>query len=237
MQKIIHRADSRGHANHGWLNSFHTFSFAGYQDLQRMNFGLLRVLNDDEVLGGRGFGSHPHDNMEIVTIPIKGALEHRDNTGRHGIIQSGDVQIMSAGTGIVHSESNPSPDERVNFLQIWVFPKKRNITPHYDQKTFDPKGRKNQMQLVISPDSSPETLWINQDAWFYLGNYQKGQEDAYHPTSPENGIYLFIIEGQLEVEGEVLSKRDGLGISDPAGPISIKALDDTYFLVMDLPMN
>ncbi|MHB1921180.1 MAG: pirin family protein [Chitinophagaceae bacterium] len=237
MKKILHLAGTRGHANHGWLNTYHTFSFAQYQDPERMNFGLLRVLNDDEVKGGSGFGSHPHDNMEIVTIPLKGSLEHRDNTGRHGIIRSGDVQIMSAGTGIVHSEFNPSTTEMVNLLQIWVFPKKRNIIPHYDQKTYDQNGRHNQLQLVVSPETSEKTLWINQDAWFSLGNFQKGQLTSYQPAKAENGLYFFLIEGQLEVEGEPLSKRDGLGISDCSGPVRIKALEDAYFLVMDVPMN
>src|SRR5882757_2117555 len=174
MKTILHPANTRGHANHGWLDSHHTFSFAGYDEPSRVHFGMLRVLNDDIVKGGNGFGRHPHDNMEIVSIPLRGALEHGDNTGGHGIIKSGEVQIMSAGSGIAHSEKNASENELVNFLQIWVFPKERDITPRYDQKEFKVEDRINKFQTVIAPEKDGSALWINQDAWFNLGDLKTG---------------------------------------------------------------
>lgn len=236
MEKIIHRADTRGHADHGWLNSYHTFSFAGYYNPERIHFGTLRVLNDDVVKGGMGFGAHPHDNMEIVSIPLSGALEHRDNTGRHTIIRSNDVQIMSAGTGIVHSEFNASKTEPVNFLQIWVFPKLRNIQPRYEQKTFDPVHRVNRLQVVVSPEKDAEGVWINQDAWFSLGKFDAAQRVTYAPYLPSNGVYLFVINGEIELVGEILKKRDAMGLCN-FDTIDIRALADTELLLMEVPMN
>lgn len=236
MEKIIHRADTRGHADHGWLNSYHTFSFAGYYNPERIHFGALRVLNDDVVKGGMGFGAHPHDNMEIVSIPLSGALEHRDNTGRHTIIRSNDVQIMSAGTGIVHSEFNASKIEPVNFLQIWVFPKLRNIQPRYEQKTFDPEHRVNRLQVVVSPEKDGEGVWINQDAWFSLGKFDAAQRVTYAPYLPSNGVYLFVINGEIELAGEILKKRDAIGLCN-FDTIDIRALADTELLLMEVPMN
>ncbi|HET9053803.1 MAG TPA: pirin family protein, partial [Cyclobacteriaceae bacterium] len=192
MKTIIHKAETRGHANHGWLNSHHTFSFAGYYDPSRINFGALRVLNDDIVTGGRGFGQHPHDNMEIISIPLKGALEHGDNTGGHGIIKSGEVQIMSAGSGIAHSEKNASATETVNFLQIWVFPKVKNIQPRYDQKLFPAEERINKFQTVVSPEKDGKGLWINQDAWFSLGKMKAGFTTEYTLNKTSNGVYAFV---------------------------------------------
>jgi hypothetical protein len=235
MKKIIHRGNTRGFADHGWLQSFHTFSFAGYYNPDRLHFGALRVLNDDTVKGGMGFGAHPHDNMEIVSIPLEGALEHRDNTGRHKIINQHDVQIMSAGSGIQHSEFNASRTEPVKFLQIWLFPKKKDITPRYDQRTFDPASRHNQLQTVVSPDEKNDALWINQDAWFSLGQFDKDRSVRYTPKKNENGVYLFVLKGKVEAGGETLENRDALGISDYA-ELNITALDDTEFLLIDVPM-
>lgn len=236
MKKIIHKANTRGHADHGWLNAHHTFSFASYHDPSRVHFGMLRVLNDDVVDAGMGFGTHPHNNMEIITIPIRGALEHRDDTGRHAIIRSGDVQIMSAGTGIAHSEMNPSKEEAVNLLQIWVFPKQRNIAPRYEQKTYAPEGRINKLQLVVSPEKDAESLWINQDAWFSLGKFNKDKEVTYKLHKESSGVYLFIVNGEAEVEGDLLQSRDGIGITSTSS-FTIKAKTDLDFLLMEVPMN
>lgn len=236
MKTVLHKAETRGHANHGWLNSHHTFSFAGYHDPSRVHFGMLRVLNDDIVQGGRGFGQHPHDNMEIISIPLKGSLEHGDNTGGHGIIKSGEVQIMSAGSGIAHSEKNASPTEAVNFLQIWVFPKEKNITPRYDQKLFSAEERINKFQTVVSPDKNDSSLWINQDAWFSLGNLQAGSATEYKLNKNTSGVYAFVIEGDVTINGEKLNKRDGFGVWD-TDKLSIVADSNTEVLLLEVPMN
>lgn len=236
MKTIIHKAETRGHANHGWLDSHHTFSFAGYHDPSRVNFGALRVLNDDIVAGGRGFGQHPHDNMEIISIPLKGSLEHGDNTGGHGIIKSGEVQIMSAGSGIAHSEKNASATEAVNFLQIWVFPKVRNIQPRYDQKLFLAEDRVNKFQTVVSPERDGNGLWINQDAWFSLGKMKTGFTTEYTLNKTSNGVYAFVIEGDVTINGQQLNKRDGLGVWD-TDKLSIVADTEAEVLLMEVPMN
>lgn len=235
MEKIIHRANSRGYANHGWLQSYHTFSFANYYQPERIHFGVLRVLNDDTVKGGMGFGQHPHDNMEIVSIPLQGALEHKDNTGRHQQILSNDVQIMSAGSGITHSEFNASKTEPVNFLQIWVFPKLRNIQPRYQQQTFDPADRHNRLQTVISPEANSGVLWINQDAWFSLGQFDAGQNVELTPALPGQGSYLFVLNGQLEVDGETLQTRDAIGIWDYEN-VKVNITAPTELLRIEVPM-
>lgn len=236
MKKIIHKSESRGGADHGWLKAKHTFSFAGYMDPSRVHFGMLRVLNDDIVAGGTGFGAHPHDNMEIVTIPISGALHHKDNTGRSEIIRSGDVQIMSAGTGIVHSEMNASKDEKVNLLQIWIFPKERNIAPRYEQKTFSADDRRDRFQIVVSPDKSEGGVWINQDAKFALSDLSAGKSVSYTPAFENSGLYLFVIEGEIEAGGETLGLRDGIGISEIA-ELTVTAKADSKILLMEIPMN
>lgn len=236
MKTIVHKANTRGHANHGWLDSHHTFSFAGYDDPSRVHFGVLRVLNDDVVKGGMGFGQHPHDNMEIISIPLKGSLEHGDDTGGKGIIKSGEVQIMSAGSGIAHSEKNASSTEAVNFLQIWVFPKEKNITPRYDQKEFAAGERINKFQTVISPEKNNGALWINQDAWFQLGNLKKGFTTEYSLKKTGNGVYAFIIEGDVTINDQKLNKRDGLGVWD-TDKLSISADSDAEVLLMEVPMN
>jgi len=235
MNSILHKANTRGHANHGWLDTNHSFSFAHYYDPTRVNFGVLRVLNDDFVAGGMGFGTHPHDNMEIISIPLSGDLEHRDSMGNVTVIKQNDVQIMSAGTGIQHSEYNKNKDKQVNFLQIWVFPKVQNIKSHYDQKNFDPLKRENKLQLIVSPEKDSEGVWINQDARFYLGNLKKGFQSDYAISQKTNGIYIFVIEGDVSIGGQKLNKRDGLGIWD-VEKISITAESDAELLLMDVPM-
>lgn len=235
MKTILHKANTRGHAEHGWLNSYHTFSFAGYSHPERHNFGLLRVLNDDTVAGGMGFGKHPHDNMEIVSIPLEGDLHHQDSTGRDKIIKQGDVQIMSAGSGIAHSEKNASHDKQVKFLQIWVFPKQRNIDPRYDQKTFKPENRLNKLLTVVAPDDE-EAVWINQDAWFTLGNLGKGLVTKYDLHKKESGVYAFVIKGDVTINGIALNERDGLGITE-AETLDIKADNNTELLLIEVPMK
>ncbi len=236
MKTILHKANTRGHANHGWLDTNHTFSFAHYYDPARVNFGALRVLNDDFVDGGMGFGTHPHDNMEIISIPLVGDLEHRDSMGNVAMIKQNDVQVMSAGTGIQHSEYNKNKGSKVNFLQIWVFPKAKNIKPNYDQKTFDPRERENKLQLIVSPEKGSEGVWINQDAKFYLGNLKKGFQTDYVISQSGNGIYAFVIEGDVTIAGQKLNKRDGYGIWD-FDKMTIAADSDAELLLMDVPMN
>ena len=235
MKTIFHKANSRGHANHGWLNSYHTFSFAHYYNPERMNFGLLRVLNDDTVADGMGFGTHPHDNMEIVSIPLEGDLHHKDSTGRDKIIQQGDIQIMSAGRGIKHSEMNANSNTPVKFLQIWVMPAERNIEPRYEQKRFPAEGRKNKLQTVVAPNNE-EAVWINQDAWFTLGNLSKDFTTTYQLNKPENGVYAFVIKGDVSINDVQLNERDGLGITE-ATTLNIKADSDTELLLIEIPMK
>ncbi len=236
MKTVLHKAATRGHANHGWLDTHHTFSFAQYYDPMRVNFGALRVLNDDVVEGGRGFGRHPHDNMEIISIPLQGDLEHQDSMGNVAVIRQHDVQIMSAGTGIFHSEYNKNADQKVNFLQIWVFPKQRNIKPNYDQKTFRPEDRVNKMQLIVSPEKSGESVWINQDAWFYLGNLKKGFKGDQILNQHGNGFYAFVLDGSVTVNGQHLNRRDGFGVWDTE-KITIDAVEDSELLIMEVPMD
>ena len=237
---IFHKADTRGNANHGWLNAHHSFSFANYHDPHRMNFGVLRVLNDDIIAPSMGFGTHPHDNMEIITIPLKGALRHRDSMGNEGVIEQFDIQVMSAGTGVRHSEFNANSDKDVNLLQIWLFPNRRNVAPRYDQKTFKPEDRINEWQTVVAPIGSEEekernVMGIHQDAWFSLGSLQKGVEKTYSIHQKGNGVYVFLIEGAATVNGTPLSKRDALGVWD-ADNLTILADADSEILLLDVPM-
>ncbi|WP_291895878.1 pirin family protein [Chryseobacterium sp.] len=234
---VIHRADSRGKADHGWLLSNHTFSFANYYNPERMHFGVLRVLNDDKVEAGRGFGTHPHDNMEIISIPLEGDLEHKDSMGNTAVIRSGDIQVMSAGTGIMHSEFNKNSDKLVKFLQIWIYPKKRNVTPRYDQITLDKAKGQNQFQQVLSPNADDEGVWIHQDAWFHLGTFDQGKETLYQIRKKGNGVYAFILKGSAEIGGETLEERDGFGVWD-IQDLNIKTLKEgTEILLMEVPMT
>ena len=234
MKTILHKSNARGHANHGWLNSYHSFSFAGYYDPARMHFGALRVLNDDTVKAGMGFGKHPHDNMEIVSIPLYGDLHHKDSTGRDKIIRQHDVQIMSAGSGIAHSETNANHDKDVKFLQIWVMPKEHNIEPRYDQKSFLPEDRLNKILTVVAPDDV-NAVWINQDAWFSLANLSKGFVVEYPVHKKNNGVYAFVIKGDVTINGISLNERDGLGISE-TDILHITADSDAELLLIDIPM-
>jgi redox-sensitive bicupin YhaK (pirin superfamily) len=234
---VIHRADSRGKADHGWLLSQHTFSFANYYNPERMHFGVLRVLNDDKVEAGRGFGTHPHDNMEIISIPLEGDLEHKDSMGNTAVIRSGDIQVMSAGTGIMHSEFNKNSDKLVKFLQIWIYPKKRNVTPRYDQITLDKTKSYNQFQQILSPNADDEGVWIHQDAWFHLGTFDQNKETHYQIRKKGNGIYAFILKGSAQIGNETIEERDGFGIWD-IQEITIKALKEgTEILLMEVPMT
>ncbi len=236
MKTILHRADTRGHADHGWLNAHHSFSFANYYNPDRMNFGALRVLNDDIVSGGMGFGMHPHDNMEIITIPLRGDLEHKDSMGNTGRIKNGEIQVMSAGTGIFHSEYNPNKDKETNLLQIWLFPGKRNVEPRYDQISIEDYRKKNELYQVVSPDADDQGTWIHQDAWFHLGDFDKGTMRDYTLKKEGNGIYLFVIEGAVNVNGQSLGKRDAYGVWD-TDKITVEAGSETQFLLMEVPMT
>lgn len=236
MKTILHKASTRGHVNHGWLDTHHTFSFANYYNPERMHFGVLRVLNDDIVDGGMGFGTHPHDNMEIISIPLEGDLEHKDNMGTTSVIRKNDVQVMSAGTGVYHSEYNKNPDKKVNFLQIWIFPNKKNVKPRYDQLNFNPEDRINKWQQVLSPNANDEGVWIHQDAWFHMSNLKEEKTLNYTSKKAGNGIYIFMIDGEIEVNSISLNKRDGLGITETDN-INIIAKQDAEILVMDVPMQ
>jgi redox-sensitive bicupin YhaK (pirin superfamily) len=235
MNTILHKAATRGHNSFGWLNSYHSFSFGHYHDPARMHFGALRVLNDDTVAAGMGFGKHPHDNMEIVSIPLEGDLHHSDSTGRNEIIRQHDVQIMSAGSGIAHSEMNANKNKEVKFLQIWVFPKTQNIEPRYEQKSFNPADRINQILTVVAPDDD-KAVWINQDAWFSLANLSKDFTTTYALHKSENGVYAFLIKGDVTINGIELNERDGLGI-DGTGELAIQASTDAELLLIEIPMQ
>jgi len=235
MKTILHKAAGRGHANHGWLDSYHSFSFAQFHDAEKNHFGALRVLNDDTVKAGFGFGKHPHDNMEIVSIPLSGDLEHNDSTGRHEIIKQNDVQIMSAGSGIAHSEMNANKDKEVKFLQVWVFPKERNIAPRYEQKTFLPENRINKIETVVAPDDA-NAIKINQDAWFSLGKFDKDFSTEYVVKNNGNGVYAFVLEGEVSISGTKLAKRDALGVWD-TDKIDITANSNAELLLIDVPMK
>jgi len=234
MKHIIHPAQSRGNNNFGWLDSHHSFSFGRYFNPERMNFGKLRVLNDDFVEGGAGFGTHPHDNMEIVSIPLSGAIEHQDSTGTKGVIHTGDVQIMSAGSGITHSEYNHSPTEALNFLQLWVIPEKMNIKPRYEQKTFRIEEQPNQWHTVVAPDAD-DALWINQAAYFSLMKTDQAADVQYSLKKPEHGVYFFVIEGGFRTHEMELSKRDAVGIYDTE-QVNMIVTAGSYILAVEVPM-
>ncbi len=234
-QSILHKAETRGHANHGWLNSFHTFSFANYYNPERMHFGALRVLNDDTVDAGMGFGKHPHDNMEIISIPLEGDLEHKDSMNNVAVIKNGDIQVMSAGTGIYHSEYNKDRANRVKFLQIWVYPDKKNVEPRYDQITLNADDRHNKLQQILSPNADDEGVWIHQNAWFHLGKFDKGTATTYNLKAKGNGVYVFNLSGDVKINDQLLNTRDGYGIWDTES-FTITAETDAEFLLMEVPM-
>ena len=236
MKKIIHKANSRGHFDYGWLKTYHTFSFSNYYDPERVNFGMLRVLNDDEIEGGQGFGTHPHNDMEIVTIPLEGAVAHKDSTGGEGVIYPDEIQVMSAGTGILHSEFNHLNDGITKLLQLWIFPDKKGHTPRYKQKFFDSEERKNKLQFIVTPEKKDDNLWLNQDAYLSLTDLEKDKSTNYKVHTKGNGVYLFLIDGEISVAGEALSKRDGIGIYE-TDEFSITTIKDSQILLIEIPMN
>ena len=236
MKTIYHAADSRGDANHGWLKSKHTFSFANYHNPDRMGFGALRVINDDFVIGGQGFGKHSHRDMEIISIPLSGKLGHGDNIGNNGIIETGEIQVMSAGTGITHSEMNGDDKEEVKFLQIWVIPNKMNVEPRYQQVRMDDILKPNEFNQVLSPNADDAGVWIHQDAWFSMGDFDKGITQTYELKNPNNGVYIFVISGKAVVNGNTLDTRDGLGVWDTKS-FTMDVIDDAKVLLMEVPMS
>ncbi len=237
MNTVLHKADTRGNANHGWLQSKHSFSFANYHNPERMHFGVLRVLNDDKVSPGMGFGTHAHQNMEIISIPMEGDLEHKDSMDNTTVIKSGDIQVLSAGTGITHSEYNKNKDKQVKFLQIWIIPKEKNVTPRYDQITLDVEDRVNQFQQVLSPNSEDSGVWIHQNAWFNMTNLDKGKALTYKLNDPEkNGVYAFILNGDATINNQSLNTRDGFGLWD-VNQLDIKADSNIELLLMEVPMH
>ena len=236
MQSVVHLAESRGHANHGWLDTYHTFSFAEYHNPDRMAFGVLRVLNDDTVSGGRGFGKHPHSNMEIISIPLEGDLVHMDSMENIATIKEGDVQVMSAGTGVMHSEHNKNGDKDVKFLQIWVIPNKMDVEPRYDQLAIRDIEKKNSFFQILSPSSDDSGVWIHQNAWFNMGRFDEGVASSYQMHDPGHGLYVFVIEGEVDVEGQKLSKRDGFGIWDTE-EVKLKSLSGSQVLLMEVPLQ
>ena len=236
MKTIYHAADSRGDANHGWLKSKHTFSFANYHNPERMGFGALRVINDDFVIAGQGFGKHSHRDMEIISIPLSGKLGHGDNIGNNGIIETGEIQVMSAGTGITHSEMNGDDNEAVKFLQIWVIPNKMNVEPRYQQVRMDDILKPNEFNQVLSPNADDAGVWIHQDAWFSMGNFDNGVTQTYELKNPNNGVYIFVISGKVVVSGNTLDTRDGLGVWDTKN-FTMDVIDDAKVLLMEVPMS
>jgi redox-sensitive bicupin YhaK (pirin superfamily) len=236
MKNIIHRASERGFADHSWLKAFHSFSFASYYDPQKVNFGALRVLNDDTVAPAMGFGRHPHQNMEIITIPTSGALRHRDSLGNEEVIQTGDVQVMSAGSGVEHSEMNANHDKHVSLFQIWILTEEQNVAPRYAQKTYDVAERENKWQLVVSPKDGGSEVWIHQQAWIHLGNFSEGKEFAYSMKNPKNGLYVMTIEGSVVVENQLLEKLDAIGIWE-TDTVNFKTETGCELLLIEVPME
>lgn len=234
---IVYKADSRGHASHGWLDAWHSFSFAGYYDPDRVHFGALRVLNDDTIAPGMGFGMHPHDNMEIVTIPMAGDLEHKDSMGNTGVINHGEIQVMSAGTGIYHSEYNKNKDKELKLFQIWIFPNKKNVEPRYDQRKLNLADRKNKLQQIVSPDKNGESAWIHQDAWFHMTSLDAGRSVTYRLKKKGDGVYCFVVEGNVNINGQELSRRDALGLKD-IDTFEIEAgSGNAEVLLIEVPMH
>jgi len=234
---VLHPADSRGHLDHGWLDTYHSFSFGGWHNPERIHFGMLRVLNDDYVKGGFGFGKHPHDNMEIITVVLKGALEHQDSMGHTQAIHSDEVQVMSAGSGVFHSEYNHNKNEDVNLIQIWIFPKERNVTPRYDQRQFDASERVNKLQMLVSPmGAEDEGLKIHQDAWIYRTTIEAGASVEHVLHSAQNGVYIFVLEGKLSVADSELSARDAIGVSEVSA-VHLEAKESCDVLLLEVPMH
>ncbi|MCC8424568.1 pirin family protein [Mucilaginibacter sp. UR6-11] len=235
MKSTFYPANGRGTSDHGWLKANFSFSFAGYHNPDKVHFGALRVLNDDIIAGGTGFGTHPHDNMEIITIPLQGALEHKDSMGNIGVIHAGEVQVMSAGTGVEHSEYNHSKTEPANTLQIWLLPKFRNIAPRYDQRDFKNAFKKNEFTTLVTGDKNVDALWINQDATFSIGEFDAGQTIIYDIKNQGNGAYIFVLEGVVKINDQLLNKKDALGVIDTSS-ITIDSQANTRLLIIEVPM-
>jgi len=233
---VIHRANTRGHANHGWLDTHHTFSFSQYYNPERMQFGVLRVLNDDTIDGGTGFGTHPHQNMEIISIPLQGDIEHRDSMGNVQVIKENEIQVLSAGSGITHSEYNHNKDKKTNFLQIWVIPKKMDVAPRYDQQVILTSDRINKFTQILSPNIDDDGVWIHQDAWFSRGSFDQDKSAEYILKKSGNGVYIFIIDGDVEINGNALGKRDGIGFLN-TDTFSISSKTKSDVLLMEVPMG
>lgn len=233
---VLHKAASRGHVDHGWLQANFSFSFGSWYDPKRIQFGALRVLNDDIIGEGMGFGTHPHDNMEIITIPLEGDLAHKDSMGNAATIKNGDIQVMSAGTGIQHSEFNPNPTVKTKSLQIWLFPNKKNVTPRYQQISLNPTDRINSLQQILSPFPEDDGVWIHQDAWFHIGKFDKEVTVTYQLKKEGNGVYAFILSGALTINGQEVTTRDGMGIWD-CQVLDIKTSTEAEILLMEIPMN
>ena len=236
MKTVYHKADTRGFADHGWLKSHHTFSFANYYNPERMSFGVLRVLNDDQVASGMGFGTHPHRDMEIISIPLEGDLEHKDSMGTTAVIRNGEIQVMSAGTGVQHSEYNKNKDGLVKFLQIWVIPNKMNVTPRYDQISIKENEKINDFQQILSPNPNDEGVWIHQNAWFNLAKFEKGNAKEYRIHDAKNGVYVFVLKGSAKIDEQTLGTRDGFGIWETES-FTLEALEDSEVLLMEVPMQ
>jgi len=235
MKTVLHKANTRGHADHGWLNSYHSFSFASYYNPERMHFGTLRVLNDDTVEAGRGFGTHPHQNMEIISIPLEGDLKHMDSMGNVAVIREGDIQVLSAGTGISHSEYNKNSDRQVKFLQIWIFPREKDVSPRYDQSSIRDLAKKNSFYQILSPNPKEPGVWIHQDAWFHMADLDEGHEATYQLKRAGNGVYIFVLSGKVTVSGQELEQRDGMGIWEIT-ELTVRAAKTSRVLLMDIPM-
>ena len=236
MKKIFYSSSSRGAANHGWLQAKHSFSFANYYNSERVQFGALRVLNDDIIAPGMGFGTHPHDNMEIITIPLDGTLEHKDSLDNIGVIETDEIQVMSAGSGVYHSEYNKNKDQSVSLLQIWVFPNKKNVTPRYDQKNIKDLKKVNSFYPIVTPNQKGPEMWIHQDAWFHLGEFDKETRISYNIKKKGNGVYAFLIEGSVQIDGKSLEKRDALGVWDTEN-FELLANQNSRILLIEVPLN
>jgi len=235
MKTVIHKANTRGHANHGWLDAHHTFSFADYYHTDRMHFGVLRVLNDDRIAPGKGFDTHPHNNMEIITIPLSGDLQHKDSMGNSAVIKTGEIQVMSAGSGILHSEFNPNDDQEVSLLQIWVFPHLKDVEPRYDQLSISDIESKDGLKQILSPNANDDGVWIHQNAWFHLGEFDEANASTYILKGKGNGLYLFVLEGEVFIKDYKLEKRDGLAITETR-KVEFKTGVNTKVLLMEVPM-
>ena len=236
MKSIIHRAESRGNANHGWLKAHHSFSFAGWFNPDRISFGALRVLNDDIIAPGAGFPTHPHENMEIITIPLSGVLEHKDSLGNVAQINTGEVQVMSAGTGVTHSEYNASSTEELKLFQIWLFPNKQNVKPRYDELKLNLADRQNKFQQILSPSKDDDGVWIHQNAWMHLISMDNNMQKEYRLKSEKNGVYIIVVKGEIEIDTEILKDRDAIGINE-TDHLTIRSINDSEVLLIEVPMH